>query len=250
VAVPERPFVERFPRLLQTSRTGMIPERLNKRCTTLIDNHRHLIAGKRILDLASHDGRWSLAALDVGAAHVTGVEARPHLVENAEANCRAYGMARARYRFLLGDVFDTLRTHVFEQVDTVLCFGFFYHVAHHVELIALIDRLEPAAVILDTGISDQPGCSMEWLREKVEDEPNAAPDDYTRDGCALVGYPTRQAVGLLWGHFGYTISSIDWGPCFADGGVGVDDYRNNRRASFLAVRDSSRGWNPHQAMIR
>jgi hypothetical protein len=33
-------FVERFPRLLETSRTGRSPERLNKRYTVLIDG-RH-----------------------------------------------------------------------------------------------------------------------------------------------------------------------------------------------------------------
>src|SRR5262249_52560988 len=95
-----RLFVARFPRLLETSKTGLVPERLNKRYRVLIDNNRDLIVGKRILDLASHDGRWSLAALDLQAAHVTGIEARAHLVENAQANCLAYGIDRGRFRFI------------------------------------------------------------------------------------------------------------------------------------------------------
>jgi predicted nicotinamide N-methyase len=32
--------------------------------------NRALIHGRRVLDLASHDGCWMLAALDVGARHV------------------------------------------------------------------------------------------------------------------------------------------------------------------------------------
>ena len=230
------PFIERFPRLLHTSQTGLVPERLNKRFTLLIDNNRDHIAGKRILDLAGHDGRWSLAALDVGAAHVTGIEARGHLVDNARANCLAYGMDRGRFHFIHGDVLDVLQTHAFEKIDTVFCFGFFYHVARHVELIALIDRLAPKAVILDTGISPDAGCSMEWIQEKVEEEPNAAPDRFTRQGCALVGYPTRKAVDLLWGHFGYQIAEIEWRSHLDKDAVGMDDYRFDRRASFLAVR--------------
>jgi 2-polyprenyl-3-methyl-5-hydroxy-6-metoxy-1,4-benzoquinol methylase len=229
-------FVEKFPRLLHTSKTGLVPERLNKRYIVLLKNNRHLIAGKRILDLASHDGRWSLAALDLGAAHVTGIEARAHLVENAHANCLAYRVDRHRFHFIQGEVFNTLRNSVLQQIDTVFCFGFFYHIAHHAELIASIDRLNPQAVIIDTAISPDTDCSMAWIREKVDEEPNAVADVYTRGGYALVGYPTRSAVDLLWSHFGYQVSELDWKPCFEDGLVGVDDYFFNKRASFLAIR--------------
>jgi len=230
------PFVARFPRLLQTSRTGLSPERLNRRFTVLIDNNRDLIAGKRVLDLASHDGRWSLAALAVGAEHVTGVEARPHLIEHARATCRAYEVSRRRYRFVRGDVFDALRGRGVGGIDTVFCFGFFYHTARHVELVGLIDRLRPAAVILDTGISPVAGCSMEWTREAVDDEPNAVGDAHTRAGHALVGYPTRQAVALFWSHFGYAVTETDWKPHLADDEPSMGDYRSDRRASFRITR--------------
>jgi hypothetical protein len=231
-------FVERFPRLLETSQTGLVPERLNKRHCVLIDNNRPVIAGKKILDLASHDGRWSLAALEAGAAHVTGIEARAHLVDNARANCLAYGIDPGRFRFVHGEIFTTLRHTALGPVDTVFCFGFFYHIAHHVELVALVDRLKPQTVIIDTGISPAASCSMEWSREKVDDEPNAVPDAYTRDGSALVGYPTRQAVDLMWKHYGYKVAELDWKPYF-ESLVGVDDYFFNKRASFLAVRGAA-----------
>jgi hypothetical protein len=233
-APPPLGFIERYPRLLQTSQTGLVPERLDKRFTILVENYRDLIAGRRILDLASHDGRWSLAALDVGAAHVTGIEARPHLVENARDNCQAYGFDSRRHEFVLGNVFDVLQNRTFERIDTVFCFGFFYHVARHVEL---IDRLRPKAVILDTGISPGSGCSMEWIREKVDEEPNAAGDRLARAGWALVGYPTRKVIELMWGHFGYKIVELEW-KSQLEGVPGMDDYRFDKRASFLALPDS------------
>jgi hypothetical protein len=238
VGPPSAPaFVDRFPRLLQTSQTAVVPERLNHRYSVLIDNNRDLIAGRRILDLASHDGRWSLAALGVGATHVTGIETRAHLVENARANCLAYGVDPCRFRFVQGDVFDVLRDRVAEHIDTVFCLGFFYHVARHVELIALIDRLNPKAVILDTAISPAEGCSMDWIQEAVTDEPNAGPDPLTRNGQGLVGVPTRAAVHLLWSHFGYNVSELDWTPYLKENAaVGIDDYLVNKRASFRAIR--------------
>ncbi len=229
-------FVERFPRLLLTSTTGIAPERLNKRYRALIEGNRDLIAGKRILDLASHDGRWTLAALELGAAHVTGIEARPRLVAHAHANCLAYSIGRSRVQFIHGEVFGTLSTGIMERFDTVLCFGFFYHIARHVELIALIDRLKPSAVIIDTCISSGPDWSREWIREQVQEEANAVSDIHARGGWALVGYPTRRAVDLLWGHFGYQVSEIDWKPFFEDGVTGIEDYFADRRASFLAIR--------------
>jgi hypothetical protein len=222
--------------LLETSQTAAVPERLNQRYSVLVNNNRDLIAGKRILDLASHDGRWSLAALDAGATHVTGIEARPHLVENARDNCLAYAIDPARFHFIQGDVFDVLRNQVFEKIDTVFCFGFFYHVAHHVELIALIDRLSPKAVIVDTAISPADGCSMDWIHEDVANEPNIASDRHTRKGRGLVGIPTRAAVALLWSHFGYDVSELDWGPYLKESAAaGIDDYLANKRASFRAI---------------
>jgi predicted RNA methylase len=38
------------------------------------------ISGARVLDLASHDGRWSYAFAGVGAASVVGIEGRQEMI--------------------------------------------------------------------------------------------------------------------------------------------------------------------------
>src|SRR3954470_3000649 len=48
--------------------------RMNERYEALFAGNRDIFKGARVLDLASHDGRYSFAALKTGAAHVTGVE--------------------------------------------------------------------------------------------------------------------------------------------------------------------------------
>jgi 23S rRNA G2069 N7-methylase RlmK/C1962 C5-methylase RlmI len=77
------PFFDRFNRFYSTSRTSPWPERLHARYQAIIQENLDLLRGQRVLDVASHDGRWSFAALKAGCAHVTGMEAREHLVLNA-----------------------------------------------------------------------------------------------------------------------------------------------------------------------
>ena len=94
-----------------------------------------------MLDLASHDGRFSFAALAAGAARVIGVEVDGDLVEKAEANLAACGVDADRYEFVHRDMFrhfDDL-----ERVDVVFCFGIFYHVNDHMQLLTNIAGVEP-----------------------------------------------------------------------------------------------------------
>ena len=54
--------------------------RLNLRHEFLITPYLKDIAGARVLDLASQDGRWAYALAEAGAREVVGIEARPELV--------------------------------------------------------------------------------------------------------------------------------------------------------------------------
>lgn len=48
-----------------------------------------------LLDIASHDGRWSFAAYKAGAEYVAGIEARSQLTNLAYENMQHYGVPRA-----------------------------------------------------------------------------------------------------------------------------------------------------------
>ena len=102
-----------------------------------------------MLDLASHDGRWSLAALMSGARSVTSIEARPELVKGAAKNLAQYGYGADRARFLTGDVHQVLSTRDFDA-DVVLCLGFLYHTLRYNELLHGIRRTGAGYLIIDT----------------------------------------------------------------------------------------------------
>ena len=69
-------FFDAFPRFYETSQTGDPRERINLRYEAIFAHNADVFQGARVLDIASHDGRWSLAALRTGAAEVIGIEAR------------------------------------------------------------------------------------------------------------------------------------------------------------------------------
>src|SRR5688500_618718 len=119
-------FFDRYPRFFETSETSPQPWRLNLRYEAIFAEHADLLTGASVLDIASHDGRWSLAALETGARSVVGIEARRDLVEAAEENLRLSGADQTAFTFVAGDVFDVLAGDAV-RVDLVLCLGFLYH---------------------------------------------------------------------------------------------------------------------------
>src|SRR5215470_16454669 len=107
-------FFEQFPRFYVTSSTGLTTARLNLRYEAIVGQNRDIFAGASVLDLASHDGRWSLAALAAGARSVTGIEARPELVNGAAKNLSQYGYGADRARFVTGDGHQVLTAQEFD----------------------------------------------------------------------------------------------------------------------------------------
>src|ERR671915_725288 len=114
--VPRRPpqtakasmFFDAFPRFYESSNTGAYRGRLNLRYEAIFGENQDLFPGARVIDIASHDGRWSLAALKAGAAEVTGIEAREDLVRAALDNVGHYYNDTGRYEFIAGDVFEIM----------------------------------------------------------------------------------------------------------------------------------------------
>jgi len=76
-------FFDDYPEFFVKGRTRAFPNRLNHRFQALIETNKDLINGKKILDIGSHDGRWSFAAIKNGATYVLGIELFPKLVKVA-----------------------------------------------------------------------------------------------------------------------------------------------------------------------
>lgn len=247
-------FFDRHERFYSTSKTSPLPHRLNSRFDAIIAHNHEFLAGKRVLDIASHDGRWSFAALSAGAAHVHGIEPREELIAHAQATFSHYGVDDTRYSFARGDVFDLLKG---AHYDVVLCLGFYYHTIRHAELLDLIERTGAQLVVIDTEVTpyaDEMATKasddarliygnpygVQLLRDPVDDEQMAWSDSMTRNGHTIVGRPSRAAVDFLAKHFGYRSRRFDWRQYLAEhpeAASSMFDYADGWRDTFYLSRE-------------
>src|SRR5262245_21272680 len=83
-------FFDRHPRFYENTGTKLKPNRFVQRYQAIIHMNKEAFLGARVLDLASHDGRWSMAALDAGAQYIEGVEGRLELVARSFETFKHY----------------------------------------------------------------------------------------------------------------------------------------------------------------
>ena len=209
-------FAEDYPRFIEVSELTQNPtpqsrrrrgrsaiqqsNRMNERYEALFASNRDIFDGARVLDLASHDGRFSFAALKAGAAHVTGVEVRESLIDKAHETFAFYGQDPESYRFVCGDVFEVLAREKFD-VDVVLCLGYLYHTYRHTELMYRLHDLAPKHLIVDTMV--MPGTTADPQsdpRTRRRGHPQCRPGclfgGSRAGGAALGARAADAAVGL------------------------------------------------------
>lgn len=231
-------FFDDYPVFAETSETANDLRRLNWRYRLLIARQAALLAGARVLDIASHDGRWSFAALKTGASHVTGVEFRPDLVANANATFEGYRVDPASYRFLTGDLFEVLERPAEHDIaaDVVLCLGFLYHTLRYPELLLGIRRLAPRAVILDTAVTLNDTRTVWLVAEDTDQQYNAARTKGNYNGVLLTGRPSVPALRYMLDAYGFeVVDEIDWraeGPRFP-GRQQTKVYAEGRRVTWV-----------------
>jgi len=246
-------FFDQYPRFYSTSQTSPLPHRLNGRHDAIIARNAGQLTGRRVLDIASHDGRWSFAALQAGASHVIGIEPRPELIGNAIQTFAHYGIDSSRHEFRCGDVFDEIGDI---EADVVLCLGFYYHTIRHAELLDKIERTGARLVVIDTEVTprlDSPSAApsddprivygnpymIQLLRDPVDNQQMASIDSMTRNGHTLVGRPSRAAVEFMAHHYGYSCEMHDWHSHLAqhpERASSMVDYDEGWRDTFYLVK--------------
>jgi len=206
-----------------TSESGW-PNRQNWRCEILLTRNLHAVEGKRILDIASHDGRLSYGLKKLGATHVVGVEGRDWMVENSKRNFSKLGLEAD---FIHGDIFDYLPTVESGAFDTICCFGFFYHTMKQYELVSQIKRIKPKYLILDSNVVlyDDPVFKIRW-------------ESYTSmgktiDPLGLVLEPSRAAIEFMFTKFGFKVQYLDWHTAGVDNWKHLENYKAMTRISYL-----------------
>jgi len=230
-------FFDDYPLFYETSETAASAQRLNLRHHAMIDNNRETLAGARVLDLASHDGRWSFAALKAGAAHVTGVEARRPLVDKARKTFAEYGVPTDTYDFIRGDMFQVLRRQQFD-VDVVLCFGFVYHTLRYPELFRAMMDARPRHVLLDTKVIRAKQPLVRLLVNNTGVQSNAVSDQTSHGRRAVAGWPSLSALVMMLDVYGIGVEEqYDWPALLAAhsgerGQKSLVDYRTGHRVTL------------------
>jgi len=241
-----RDFFDRYARFISTSGVGTrLPgggrsPRLPARYKAIVEQNRALFAGAKVLDIASHDGRWSMAALDAGAKEVVGVEGRRHLVASAYRTFSHYGVKPAQYQFIVGDIFDALPKFEPGEFDLVLCLGFFYHTTRHHELFAQLGRLRLRSVILDTEIVQGSGPIVRFKIERTTGDQSALAD-MTGFPTTISGSPNHEMIVMLARHFDFVLRTVDWNGLGIKDWTGLDDYKADRRRTYVLERSVSCG---------
>ena len=184
-------------------------KRLDVRRDLIVTPFEDDIRGRRVLDLASHDGRWSYALAAAGASEVVGIEGRPELIETFAGF--PDDDVRARVRFVEGDLFEQLEGMVAagERFDVVAVYGIFYHVMDHYRLLRLIAKVRPQLVIIDSEWMIQRGPMIRVVLEDTRKILNAIPEDH-RQVMAPKGIPSRTALELMATALGYRTEWVDW----------------------------------------
>jgi hypothetical protein len=211
-------------------RVGAYPNRLNSRHQRLIAENQSLIEGKRILDIASHDGRWSWAALEAGASEVFGIEARSNLVKRS---CRLVPGAK----FVCGDALEQLKNIPPRRYDTVFCFGCLYHFHYHFEFLQAVARLEPSDMIIDTDVTLSKS-KLAYIKFKEEQAATGREGNAYVAGrkTGIVGVPTKAAIELFLSYLGFSWRYIDWSKQ-RDWGY-LQKYKTGERVSLVCHNQS------------
>lgn len=212
--------------------------RMNKRHKFLIEPFLEDIRGARVLDLASHDGRWPYAFAGAGARKVVGVEARAELVEQF----RHYPNADLRrvVDLHVGDLYSFIDGEIEKgkKYDVVGVFGILYHLMDHFRLFQQLRQLKPKLVIVDSEFMLRPGPVIQLIRERTDNILNAA-EQYEGQEVAVKGVPSFVAMEVMADCLNYDIEWLDWD--MLEDRVAVMDYfrpENMRRGTCaLRLRD-------------
>jgi SAM-dependent methyltransferase len=253
-------FFNDHPEFLETSSTANFKVRLNWRHRAMIASNAELLAGARVLDIASHNGRWSMAALEAGAKEVIGIEGRPELVERAEGHFKQNRVPEDRYRFIAGDVFDVLAdpdTHDLGRFDVVMCVGFLYHTLRYPELFSGIRRLKPRHLIIDTQVHNDKSMTIFLAVDRVEIEGQAIDSPLGHNGLMLAGRPTPRALKTMLDVYDFdVVSKFPWEELIASRRrlrrkKAMEGYVDGNRLTWVAANRNLTGNTPREpAVIR
>lgn len=204
-------FFETYEDFTKSSVVGSDLNRLKFRYKNIIESISY--KNKSVLDLGSHDGRWSFAALDAGASSVVGVEYNEDLIHKAESVKKKYQWENAR--FIKDDNISFLEKNDFKY-DIILCCGIFYHTLKHLEYFKYMSSSFNECIILDTQIwpTRDPMIHIQLESSSWDGNGyrNIGQDILVNNSPKniLTGIPSEPYINMLAEGFGLTIEKLDY----------------------------------------
>ncbi len=213
-------FVRGLPLYFDKPRNA---DRLNTRHRYLVEPFLSDIRDARVLDLASHDGRWPYAYATAGAREVVGIEGRQELID--EFQNYPDGPEKDRVRLIQGDINVEVPKLVeaHDRFDVVTVLGIYYHITTHYELLSKIRQLRPKLIIIDSEFMNTKEKQIQLILEDPSKRMNtlAAFDGQEK---TVKGVPSRGAMEMMASNLGYALEWLDWNRLPGRHRVGVQDY--------------------------
>lgn len=198
-------------------------DRLNNRHRFLVDPFKKDLRSARVLDLASHDGRWPYAFAMAGAREVIGIEGRPELI--AEFDTYPDGPEKGRVELRQGDINEEVPklADAGETFDVVGVLGIYYHITTHYSLLSEIRRLNPKLILIDSEFMNSENAIINLIQEDATRHMNTLPY-YDGQQMTVKGVPSRGAMEMMAQSLGYTVEWLDWTKLPPHKRKGVHDY--------------------------
>lgn len=187
-----------------------VRQRLIERHKRIIEPNRDCFEGKSVLDLASHNGRWTYAAIKAGASYILGIESRQELIDTGLADFARF--PRESYDFACGDVYDMVtiaKQYGRAQFDTILCLGLYYHISDHYLLFRKMRSLNPSTIIIDTPLVKSDVPLIRYGIEDSADKSNAI-SEHQDVAMAMRGIASQGFIMLAAQLSGYSVSYVPW----------------------------------------
>lgn len=196
------------------------------------------IAGKTVLDLAAHDGRWSYHYASAGAKEVIGVEARQNLIDDFAGY--PDDEAKARVTLHCADLFEFLEQAVREgkTFDVVAVLGFLYHTMDHFRLFVLLRKVEAKLIIVDSEFVLKNAPMIQIVKESPSLNINTTAHIEGQE-MTIKGVPSIGAMEKFASVLGYQLTWADWSSLEVENRGPINDYfrkeRKQRRTCYLRL---------------
>ena len=237
------------------------PECINGRIGVLLDNNRQHLQNKSILDIGSHTGIFSWAALQLGAKFIHGIDVEKRTTKRCIELFSKEDISTSKYKFETNDVLEFLEGIEQNSFDTVFCFGVLYYMAEPYHLLKLMARAAKETVLIDTFTTsyaavqgkDAPRTYPHLTNQilnlplmiscptQTEKKDYNLPESFNRKGrnLSLTTLPTHAMLELWFESLGLTWEPLDWSahitrPCSFQDLLTPEQKRDSHWADIYA----------------